>query len=240
MSKVSVPGGRRRLISVRKDFAARARYQGCQYADVRARALEVHRTVREQHVGAAGVEAVNLFEIGAIDGTWARTRAGLRIKALDLNAIGPGSPRAALAVSIRDEFSHLPALRAAASLRNQDGIRGAVLDVGDPRGLSSRIAMVALGTHDPSEIRRGIDQPELCEGIADSLGGRVIDAGAEAVILEHGSGSLPIRLRRRTLQNRQVREDGRLVGWVEPLHGKAILVVQVLLLQVWQDKRPGT
>src|SRR5262249_43684467 len=129
MSKVSVPGGRRRLISVRKDFAARARYQGCQYADVRARALEVHGTIGEQHIGAAGVEAVNLFQIGAVDRARPRARAGLRIEALDLNAIGPGSPRAALAVSIRDEFSDLPALRAAGSLRNQDGIRGAVLDV---------------------------------------------------------------------------------------------------------------
>src|SRR5262245_54739359 len=71
------PTGLPSEITGRDHFAAGPRDQRGQNLDAHAGLEEAHRAVREDGVGAVGVEGVNLPLVGAVEGTGPRARGSI-------------------------------------------------------------------------------------------------------------------------------------------------------------------
>src|SRR5262245_57340552 len=55
----------------------------------------MHRTVGEEHVGAAGVEAVDFVVVRAVDGTRPAAEAAIGLRTLDVEPVADSRPGAA-------------------------------------------------------------------------------------------------------------------------------------------------
>src|SRR5262245_20449239 len=121
---------------------------------------------RKDGVGAARMKAVELMVVGAVDGTSPRTLHGFGIETLDLDDVGRGRPRPAPGIHFGKSPSHQPARRPAGILRNHDGVRRTVEDVGESRRLLW-MEIVNLSTHDPSGVFRSVNESQVNECIDD-------------------------------------------------------------------------
>ena len=83
------------VVTGRAGFPAGPRYQGGQDADAHVGIQEVNGAIGEHGIRPAGVEAVDLPVIGAVDGTWPRTRGAIRRCPLKHDAIVKCSPGSA-------------------------------------------------------------------------------------------------------------------------------------------------
>lgn len=92
----------------------------------------MHGAIGEDRVDAAGVKAISLLPVRAVDGTGSRPRGPVGGRALEQDQ-GPPDPDAARVVDPWNRPARTPQFRPARSFGNQDRLRSAVGNVGQAR-----------------------------------------------------------------------------------------------------------
>src|SRR5262249_52858890 len=117
-------------ITARDDLAAGACHQSGRDADAEVGPQETHRAVREPDVGPAGVEAVHLVVVAAIEGARPRMGGAIAGRALKNNPGPEPRPGSAGDLLVRPGLARLPEPWPAGILGEQQGVRGPVGDAG--------------------------------------------------------------------------------------------------------------
>src|SRR5262249_15978411 len=195
-------------------------------ADVDRGLQEMHCAVCEHGVGTAGVEAVDLEDVGAVDGARSRSHRPVGRRAPKSDPILEASPGAAWDHLIGARLARLPEPRPAGIFGEQDSVRGAVRDVRETRA-------GGIGRQDAPRVSGR-------QGWIDPQGVRIVPASAPGPEeCERPRSRVPVLLRRRgTLKKLQVRGADGIVLRMEVRHVPAVEVVEWPLLYVREDKRP--
>ena len=120
-------------ITGRDHFPAGPRHQAGEDADVDAGFQKMHRAVGEDRIRPAGVKAVDLSVIRAVDGTRPRLRSPVVARAL-AEGQGPPDPGARpYGVGPRNRPARTPQLGPAGVFGDQERLRSAVRNVGEAR-----------------------------------------------------------------------------------------------------------
>src|SRR6516225_106908 len=207
-------------VTLRHDFAAGPRDQRGQDADVEANFQEAYRAIRHRDVGPAGVKAVDLAIVRAVDGAGPGRCSSIGGSTPDQVAC---RPRPAGDQLPRHRPAVAPELGPSGALRIEDRIRRAVGDVRyTATGIHHEDAVASCRLRYPAGLH------ELLRDFADAC---IIRAGTDLAIHHRVQVLLlAVWLRRGALQELQLPGDDRLVVPVKPIYLPAVMGGERLLL----------